>query len=76
MLKLVGVPLFDLPILARREEQMGLGDKLEKHDAEADDGEIEREGRGGEDEERLRGIKKKIQSRHNKIEGKQWMRKW
>lgn len=33
MLKLVGIPLFDLLVLPCRKEQMGLGDKLEKHDA-------------------------------------------
>lgn len=32
MLKLVGVPLFDLLVLPRREEKMSLGDKLEEHD--------------------------------------------
>lgn len=33
VLKLVGVPLFDLLILPRCEEQMSLGNKLEEHDA-------------------------------------------
>lgn len=33
MLKLVGVPLFDLPVLPRCEEQMSLGHELEEHDA-------------------------------------------
>lgn len=33
MLELVGVPLFDLLVLPRREEKMSLGDKLEEHDA-------------------------------------------
>lgn len=34
VLELVGVPLFDLLVLPRCEEQMSLGDKLEEHDAE------------------------------------------
>ena len=33
VLKLVGVPLFDLSVLPRCEEQMGFGDKLQEHDA-------------------------------------------
>lgn len=33
VLKLVGVPLFDLLVLPRCEEQMSLGKKLEEHDA-------------------------------------------
>lgn len=33
VLELVGVPLFDLLIFPRREEQMSLGDELEEHDA-------------------------------------------
>lgn len=39
VLKLVCVPLFDLLVLPRREEEMSLGDKLEEHDAveEGDD---------------------------------------
>lgn len=31
--KLVGVPLLDLLVLSRREEQMRLGDELQEHDA-------------------------------------------
>jgi hypothetical protein len=34
VLKLVCVPLFDLLVLPRCEEQMGFGDKLKEHDAE------------------------------------------
>lgn len=33
VLKFVGVPLFDLLIFPRCEEQMSLGDELEEHDA-------------------------------------------
>lgn len=40
MLKLVGVPLFDLLVLPRREEEMSLGDKLEEHDTAEGRGEV------------------------------------
>lgn len=33
VLEFVGIPLFDLLIFPRCEEQMGLGDELEEHDA-------------------------------------------
>lgn len=50
MLKLVGVPLFDLLVLPRREEKMSLGDKLEEHDTAG----RERKVRAGGSEARLR----------------------
>lgn len=36
VLKLVSIPLFDLPVLPSCEEQMSLGDELEEHDAVED----------------------------------------
>lgn len=33
MLKLISIPLLDLAVLPRSEEQMSFGDKLEEHDA-------------------------------------------
>lgn len=49
VLKLVGVPLLDLPVLPRREEEVSLGDKLEGHDAaerERETGEVRAGGSG------------------------------
>lgn len=46
VLKLVGVPLFDLLVLPRREEKMSFGDKLEEHDT-AERDQVTGEGRAG-----------------------------
>lgn len=47
MLKLVSVPLLDLLVLPGSEEQMSLGDELEKHDT----------GESGEDMEMSKSLK-------------------
>lgn len=53
VLELVGVPLFDLPVLPRREEKMSLGDKLEEHDTAGREREREREVRSELETRRL-----------------------
>lgn len=61
VLEFVGVPLFDLLILPRREEQMRLGDELEEHDA------AERRDRGD-----VSPGKKQNPKLKSSIKGKKW----
>lgn len=66
VLEFVGVPLFDLLIFPRREEQMSLGDELEEHDA------AERRRQGDGTEVTSVPGKNKIQNSGRSIKGKRW----